>query len=92
MFVSYEDVYKYRHARTKQCKTCKDCITPNSSVCVYRNETKLCTWVARGKILTVTERFSKLNSYNTCNNVIDGENRTYKLPVLKSVLSLHRDC
>ena len=44
-----------------------------SSVYVYRNETKLCTRVARGKILTVTERFSKFNSYNVCNDVIDDE-------------------
>jgi len=37
------------------------------------SETKLCTRFARGKILIVTERFSKFNSYNTCNDVIDGE-------------------
>jgi len=61
------------HARTEQRKTCRDCITLNSSVCVYRNETKLCTRVAQGKILTVTERFSEFNSYNACNDVIDGE-------------------
>ena len=44
-----------------------------SSICVYRNETKLCTRVARGKILTVTECFSEFNSYSACNDVIDGE-------------------
>ena len=56
MFISYEYVYRWS---TEQCKTCRDCITLNSSVRVYRNETKLCTRVARGKILTVTERFSE---------------------------------
>ena len=60
-------------ACTEQHKTCRDCITLNSSVCVYRNETKLCIRVARGKILTVTECFSKFNSYNTCNDIIDGK-------------------
>jgi len=29
--------------------------------------------VARGKILTTTEHFSEFNSYNACNDVIDGE-------------------
>ena len=58
---------------TEQHKTCKDYITRNSSVCVYRNETKLRARVARGKILTVTECFSEFNSYNACNDVIDGE-------------------
>ena len=58
---------------TEQHKTCKDYITRNSSVCVYLNETKLCTRVAQGKILTVTERFSEFNSHNACNDVINGE-------------------
>ena len=70
LFICYEYVYKCLQA---QCKTCRDCITLNSSVCVYRNEKKLCTRVARGKILTVKERFSKFDSYNACNDVIDGE-------------------
>ena len=61
------------HVRTEQHKTCRDCVTLNSSGCVYRSEAKLCTRVAQGKILIVTERFSKFNSYNTCNDVIDGE-------------------
>ena len=79
-FICYEyvyvmNVYQCMHARTEQHKTCRDCITLNSSVCVYWNETKLCAWVARGKILTVTECFSEFNShmYNACNDVIDGQ-------------------
>ena len=59
LFISYEYVYKCMHAY----RTAQDCITLNSSVRVYWNETKLCTRVARGKIMTVTERFSEFNSY-----------------------------
>ena len=62
-----------KQAHTEQRKTCRDCITLNFSVCVYRNETNFATQVARGKILTVTERFSEFNSYNACNDVIDGK-------------------
>ena len=45
-------------------------LVPNSA---RPAETKLCTRVARGKILTITERFSEFNSYNACNDVIDGK-------------------
>ena len=80
------------HMPTELHRHRKTCIALNSSVCVYQNETKLCTRVARGKILTVTERFSKFNSYNACNDIIDDENQTCKLAVLRNVLSLHWDC
>ena len=53
-------------------------MTLNSSVYVYRNETKLCTRVARGKIFTVTERFSEFNSYNACSDIIDGEKSNFQ--------------
>ena len=73
LLICYEHVYKCLYAHTELREQRKTCITLYSSVCVYRNETKLCTRVARGKILTVTERFSEFNSYNACNDVIDGE-------------------
>jgi len=66
------------HVRTEQRKTCRDCITLNFSVCVYRNETKLCTQVAWGNILTITECFSEFNSYNACSDVIDDEKSNLK--------------
>jgi len=74
---------------TEQRKTCRGCITINSSVCVYRNETKLCKRVARGKILTVTECFSEFNSYNACNDIIDGENLNLQACIFLKNLSLH---
>jgi len=92
LFICYEYVYKYMHACTEQCKTCRDCVTLNSSVCVYWNEKKLCTWVAQGKILTVTEHFSKFNSYNACNDVIEGKKSNLQACSLKNVRSLRRDC
>jgi len=77
---------------TEQHKICRDCITLNFSVCVYQNEAKLCTWVARGKILTITERFSEFNSYNACNDIIDGEKSNLQACSFKNVLSLRWDC
>jgi len=87
--ISYEYVYKCTHVHTEQRKTCRDCTALNS-ICVYRNETKPCTRVARGKILTVTERFSEFNSYNACNDVIDGEKLNLQACSLKkpSVIAL----
>ena len=78
------------HPRIEQRKTCRDYITLNSSVCVYRNETKLCTRVAWGKILTVyVERFSEFNSYNACNayGVIDGEKSNLQACSFKNVIA-----
>ena len=89
MFISYEYVYKCMHMPTELHRHRKTCIALNSSVCVYQNETKLCTRVARDKILTITECFSEFNSCNACNDVTD---RTCKLAVVKNVLSLRWDC
>ena len=47
---------------------------------------KLCTRVARGKILTVTEHFSEFNSYNACNDVIDDEKSNLQACSFKNVV------
>ena len=78
------------HARTEQHR---DSITLNSSICVYRNETKLRTRVARGETLTVTECFSEFNSSNTCNYVTDGEKSNLQAcSFKKNILSLRWNC
>ena len=66
--------------------------TANSSVCVYRNETNFATRVAQGKILTVTERFSEFNSYNACNDVIDGKKSNLQACSFKKRSVVHQDC
>ena len=71
----------------------RPCITLNSSICVYWNETKLCTQVARGKILTVTEHFSNLTATTLAMTSLMAKNQTCKLAVLKNnILSLYWDC
>ena len=49
-------------------------------------------WVASGKCKAVTECFSKFNSYNTCNDVIDDKKIELASLQFKNVLSLYWDC